>query len=370
MADFIGLIINPIAGMGGKVALKGTDGPGILAEAMRRGAAPEANQRAVRTLKRIKSLMPNITVLTCSRAMGQEACTEAGISYKVVYSVGSETSAEDTKSAALKLKDCGVSLILFAGGDGTARNLYDAVGTKVPALGIPAGVKIQSGVFAVDPDMAGLTAVDFLRGRSLHLVEKEVIDLDENAYRNGHIHSSLYGYLKVPDQPKYVQSAKISGESSSWTVDWRAAKHIIDHMEQDVCYAIGAGTTAKTISQALGVSYELLGVDVVSNKRLIAQDVTESQLWEYVCSGNLQIVVSPIGGQGFLFGRGNHQFSPRILSRVGRENIFIIASMKKIMSIKDHCLRVDCGDPQVDQQLRGYYKVICGDGRYVAVSCI
>lgn len=369
MGNIIGLIINPIAGMGGEVALKGTDGLGILAEAIRRGAKPQAASKAVRALKRAKSISPPFTVLTCSGEMGEDACKDAGVSYQVVYQSENKSSPADTKCAANLLKRKGAAIILFVGGDGTARDMYDAVGCSVPVLGIPAGVKIQSSVFAITPDAAGVLVADLLSGRNLTFCEKEVVDLDEDSYREKHLSSSLYGYLSVPDHPKCMQQAKESSKAKTWALVKGAANYVIDKMEPDVYYAIGSGSSAKKVNEFLNLPYELLGIDVICNRRLLASDVTENQLWEYVQSGKMKIVVSPIGKQGFILGRGNHQFSPRVLSAIGKENIIVISSMEKIMSIPDRSLRVDCGDPSVDKNLQGYYCVLYDYARSTPLPC-
>ena len=366
----LGLIINPIAGMGGRVALKGTDGSAVLAEARQRGAVPEAGLKAEKALRMLLPHRDSLCVYTASGAMGQALCEKLGLPCRTVYAApGPETSAADTAAAARALKDLPADLILFAGGDGTARDVCGAVGDAVPVLGIPAGVKIQSAVFAFTPEDAGAVAAVLASGTPMTDSLREVVDLDEDEYRQGRVGARLYGVMRIPDCPDRLQSMKQSGFATEEGQLEAIASFLDEHMEPGVYYAVGSGSSAKCISRRLGLPYELLGVDVIRDRQLIARDVTEAQLWEYARTGQLRLLVSPIGGQGFLFGRGNHQFSPRVLKAVGKDGITVLSPESKLLSIPGHTLRIDCGDEETNQMLRGYYKILCGYGYYAAFSC-
>ena len=368
MADrkaVIGLVINPIAGMGGKVALKGTDGKETLDKARERGARPESLKKTERALEKLRPYSGQLQLLTVSGTMGAALCEKMGFSYTIVYESREETTEHDTVAAAEIMTEKGVDLLLFAGGDGTARNICQAVGERVPVLGIPAGVKIQSAVFGLTPEAAGAMAAMVAQGLPVSMSEREVVDLNEDEYRKGRVSSKLYGSLRVPYEPSYVQNMKQSGFSSENDQMGGIAAYLEEKMEDDIFYAIGSGSTAKCISRRLGIDYELLGVDLVRNKKLVKKDMTEEELWE-IASG---IIVSPIGGQGFIFGRGNHQFSARILKVVGKENIQVIAPESKLISIPGHTLHVDCGDEYVEKSLNGYYNVLCGYGYFHSFRC-
>ncbi|HWP51492.1 MAG TPA: ATP-NAD kinase family protein [Clostridia bacterium] len=370
LLETFGLIVNPIAGMGGKVALKGTDGAAVLSAARIRGALPESGTKAERAMKILTPFRKKIVILTASGEMGENLCLKLGLPYRVVYHTkGETTGAADTVAAAREMLSADMRLLLFAGGDGTARNICEAVGEHVSVLGIPTGVKIQSAVFALTPEAAGSVAATLARGVPMSTSRREVVDLDENAYRSGHVAAVLYGTMLVPDQPEQLQSMKQSGFSTETNQMAAIAGYLADHMVPNITYAIGSGSSAKCISQRLGLPYELLGVDVIRDGKLLAKDVTEEQLWQYAKDGNLCIIVSPIGGQGFLFGRGNHQFSARVLRTVGKTGIIVISSESKILSIPNHTLRVDCGDSIVNEALHGYYNVLCGYGCFLSLYC-
>lgn len=366
----IGLVINPIAGIGGKVALKGSDDIAIVYEALARGAVPEANIKAERAIKSLLPYKENVVIYTVSGDMGECLCQKLKFKYKVIYKPPFDTTSRaDTINAAKAIVAASVDLLLFAGGDGTARDICEAVGDNALVLGIPAGVKIQSAVFAFDPEDAGIIIANFVQGIPSTSSLREVVDLDENAYRAGHISSKLYGVMRVMGQFERLQSMKQSGFVTSNDQMNGIASYLKDHMRRDFFYAIGSGSSAKCISRRLNIGYELLGIDIIHNYKLVAKDVTEQQLWQYVQRGALKIIVSPIGGQGFIFGRGNHQFSARILHAVGKSNIQVISSEAKLLTIKDHALHVDCGDIDVDEQLRGYYKILCDYGYFVQFIC-
>jgi predicted polyphosphate/ATP-dependent NAD kinase len=357
----LGVIVNPIAGMGGRVGLKGSDGIEILKKAREMGAEPESPRRALEALKIIAKLKNEIEVLAYPDEMGADECRQAGLEPEVIGSIKSgETSPEDTMEAARDMAKKGVDLILFAGGDGTARNIYTAIGPEIPVLGIPAGVKIHSAVYAINPRSAGEVASLYLQGQVVNIREAEVMDIDEEAFREGRVNARLYGYLKVPVERR-VQSVKSGGRSEQAEVEGMAAE-VVANMEKDTLYIIGPGTTTRAIMERLELPNTLLGVDVVLNRELIANDVGEKQLFNLLNQhgGNARIVVTAIGGQGHVFGRGNQQVSPRVIRLVGKNNIIVVASRDKLVALQPHPLLVDTGDPDLDQELSGYVRVVTG----------
>jgi len=357
----LGVIVNPIAGMGGKVGLKGSDGLEILKKAKEMGASPDSPRRTVEALKIIAPLKNDIQVITYPAEMGEAECREAGFEPIVIGSIKSgETRPDDTMQAAKEMAERGVDLILFAGGDGTARNIYTAVGTSIPVLGIPAGVKIHSAVYAINPRSAGEVASLFLKSQVVNIREAEVMDIDEDAFREGRVNARLYGYLKVPVERR-MQSVKSGARSEKAEVEGIAAE-IVAGMQPDVLYIIGPGTTTRSIMERLKLPNTLLGVDVVLNRELLASDAGEKELKKLVeeFPGEARIVVTAIGGQGHVFGRGNQQISPAVIRKVGKNNIIIIASRDKLVSLQPHPLLVDTGDAELDQELSGYVRVITG----------
>jgi predicted polyphosphate/ATP-dependent NAD kinase len=363
----LGVIVNPIAGMGGRVGLKGSDGAEILRRARQLGARPESPRRAIEGLEVVSRVRDGIEVLTYPAEMGEDECREAGLDTKVIGSIQSgETTPGDTGRAAAEMLAAGASLILFAGGDGTARNVCDAIGEGVPVVGLPAGVKIHSAVYAVTPRSAGEVAVRFLEGRLTETRAAEVMDIDEDAFREGVVAARLYGYLRVPEERRLLQSVKSGGIPAEKQTLRGIAEDLIAEMEgDDACYIIGPGTTTRFLMECLGLENTLLGVDVIRSGKLVANDVTEARLLEIVGENRARIVVTVIGGQGHVFGRGNQQLSPRVIRRVGRENIIVVATKQKLLSLSDRLLLVDTGDEELNQELSGYMKVTTGYRDYL-----
>ncbi|MEW5980502.1 MAG: ATP-NAD kinase family protein [Acidobacteriota bacterium] len=363
----LGVIINPVAGIGGRVGLKGSDGIEVVRKAWELGGRPESPRRAVEALKVVSSIKDRIEVVAYAGEMGEDECREAGFLPSVVGSIRrGETTGRDTETAARLMVSQGVDLLFFAGGDGTARNIYNAVLDQVVALGIPTGVKIHSGVYAVTPRSAGEAVVLFLEGRLRNLREAEVMDIDEAAFREGVLAARLYGYLRVPDEDRYVQSVKAGGAQTEKETLRGIAAEVIDSMDDPDCYFIvGPGTTARAIMDALGLPKTLLGVDVVRNKELVANDVREDQLLALINGQHARIVVTPIGGQGHVFGRGNQQLSSRVIRAVGKENIIVIATKEKLVSLAGRPLLVDTGDEGLNLALTGYLRVTTGYRDYV-----
>ncbi|MGD2200143.1 MAG: ATP-NAD kinase family protein [Candidatus Bathyarchaeota archaeon] len=360
----LGLIVNPVAGMGGRVGLKGTDGLETLEKAKELGADPVSPSRAVEALKRLARLRGEIEIITYPREMGEYEAVEAGFEATVIGEIPpGRTTAEDTRRAAREMRELGVDLILFAGGDGTARDIYEAVDGEVPALGIPAGVKIQSGVFGINPARAGDLAARYLGGEGSTLRELEVMDIDEEAYRDNRLSARLYGYLRVPYQEALVQGSKEASHGSREIALEAIASEVVEGMEEGVLYIIGPGTTTRPIAGMLGLDKTLLGVDAVLDGRMVARDANEEELLGLLDGREARIVVTVIGGQGFVFGRGNQQISPRVIRKVGAGNVIIVATSEKLAGLKGRTLLVDTGDPEVDELVTGYHKVVTGYAR-------
>jgi len=348
------------------VGLKGTDGLSILMKAMELGATPISPERSIETLQRLVNTRDSFDLITYPAEMGEAEAMAVGFAPRVIGSIlKGKTSSEDTKKAARDLLGLSVDLILFAGGDGTARDICDVVGLRVPVIGIPAGVKIHSSVFGVNPRSASDLAASFLRGDPMQLCAMEVMDIDETAFREGRVSSKLYGYMNVPFNRMLVQSAKGPSPATEDSSLLDIAAEIVDNMKPDSLYIVGPGTTTKPIMDKLGLEKTLLGVDVVLNRKLAASDANEAKLLELLDGRDAKIIVTVIGGQGFVFGRGNQQISPKIIRRVGKENIVIVATLNKLSSLKGADLLVDTGDPELDAELSGYTRVVTGYGRSV-----
>jgi predicted polyphosphate/ATP-dependent NAD kinase len=357
----LGLIVNPIAGMGGRVGLKGTDGKEILAEAIRKGATEAAPSLALLALREILPLGGSLTVLCPSGDMGQNQCIALGLDHEVVHECSpGATQAEDTIEAARRMEQAGVDLLLFAGGDGTARDVFTGIETRVPALGIPAGVKIHSPVYANSPKKAGQLALEYFLDSKPSLQLEEVVDLDEEALRNGEIRTSLFGYLNVPYKQTYLQNKKAPTPLSDKDAQGAIALDVTDHMEAGITYIIGPGTTTEAVLSALGIQGTLVGIDVIKNRRLIARDCNEIELLALVEPGRTKLILTPTGGQGYLLGRGNQQISPSVLKSIGKENMMILATDSKLIQQQGRPLLIFTGDRATDQMLSGYYKVKTG----------
>ena len=354
----LGFIVNPIAGMGGKVGLKGSDGPSILQKAIELGATPTSPNRSIEALQRILRIRDTLELVTYPAEMGEDEARAAGFNPRVIGSITKgKTNSDDTKSAAREMLGLKVDLILFAGGDGTARDLCDAVDLRVPVIGIPAGVKIHSAVFAVNPRSAGDLAANFLLRQPMQLRDMEVMDIDEAAFRENRVSAKLYGYMKVPFDRALVQSAKGSSPTTEDSSLIDIATDIVENMQQDCLYILGPGTTTKPIMDKLGLKKTLLGVDAVLNRKLAASDANETKLLELLGGRKAKIIVTVIGGQGFIFGRGNQQISPQVIRHVGKENIIIVATPNKLASLKGAPLLVDTGEPELDAELSGYTRI-------------
>lgn len=358
----VGLVINPVAGIGGPVALKGSDGAETLAEARARGGESKAPERVETCLRHVpEDLRGRMDILTVAGEMGAEVCKRIGLECEIVLSpAGIATSAEDTRRAVTAFESRGVDLILFAGGDGTARDICDVISPDQPVLGIPAGVKMHSGVFANSPTAAARVLEQMITGKLVTVMRGEVRDIDEDAFREGVVRAEYYGEMWVPEELRYVQAVKSGGREVEALAVQEIAADIVENLQPGVCYFIGSGSTTAAINEALGLENTLLGVDVIRDGRLLLADAREAQLYELATAGPCHIVVTPIGGQGHIFGRGNQQLGARVIRAVGIDNITVIATKSKLEALQGHPLMLDTGDDELDEMLSGRLRVVTG----------
>jgi len=357
----VGLIVNPVAGLGGRVGLKGSDGAEIQQRARALGARPQAMERAILALQRLRAV-PSLEIVAAPGEMGEDAAKACDLPATVVGAIEpGRTTPADTRAAAQSMQAMAVDLLLFAGGDGTARDIYQAIGQQLPALGIPAGVKIHSAAYATNPVSAGDLAALYLQGRTSSLREAEVMDIDEEAVRQGVLAARLYGYLLVPFRTNLVQHLKVAstGEEVALAAIGQELAELL-RQEQDCLAILGPGTTTRAIAEEMGLPKTLIGVDVLLDGRLLAADANEAELLQLIAGRRAKIVVTPIGGQGYLFGRGNQQISPAVIRQVGRQNVIVISTPDKLQALGTQTLLVDTGDPEVDEMLSGYMTIVTG----------
>ncbi len=367
----VGLVINPIAGMGGSVGLKGTDGAGVLQEAIARGASPIAADRAARTLRILRPAAGSpggIRFIAGPGDLGE--CLLAGLGIHA-EATGDRArisgNRQDTIDAARVMERNGARLILFAGGDGTARDILAAIGDRVPVAGIPCGVKMYSGVFATSPEAAGHLARDVVRrlaagAASRHVFHAEVMDIDEDAYRSGHLAARLHGYARCPRIANRLQGPK-TRNSSGHDVVLAAAAEIAAEMAPGQVHVVGPGRSAGAVLDALGLKGTLLGTDVVQDRRMVGSDLNSDDIDRLAGGNPARIILGVIGGQGFVLGRGNQQIGPSLIRRAGRDNLVIISSEDKLARLAGGELYVDSGDPGLDRELEGFVGVRTGAGR-------
>lgn len=359
----LGVIVNPFAGIGGALALKGSDGKAIREKALAMGAKQQANEKMANALNVITAINDQVQIKTAGGEMGQSVCQTLGFECDVIYQPSAaQTEPEDTIAAARALVDDGIDLLLFAGGDGTARNICDSVGSEVSVLGVPAGCKIHSGVYSVTPSAAGEVVAMMIRGELVSEMDAEVRDIDEEAFRDGKVIARHFGEMRVPNELTYVQAVKMGGREDEALVLDDIAAYVTELMEDepDTTFVMGSGSTVGCVMEALGLENTLLGVDVVRQGELIARDVTAEKLLSLAASGAVKIVLTVIGGQGHILGRGNQQLSAELIRRVGKDNLMVVATKQKLQSLEGRPLRLDSGDPSLDKALAGPTTVITG----------
>jgi predicted polyphosphate/ATP-dependent NAD kinase len=352
----IGLVVNPFAGMGGRVGLKGTDGLADRARAL--GAEPLAPARATEALAPLAG--HGLRFVTAAGEMGAATLAAAGIAdCDCVYEPASPSTAADTRAACRAFLEAGVDLVLFCGGDGTARDVADAVGTAVPVLGIPAGVKMYSSVFAFDP---GSVSRVLLAEGPVRLADAEVIDVDEEAYRANEFRTVLHAVVRIPSAPALVQAAKqVFEEADEDRARAAIGRFIADAMRPGVLYILGPGTTTGAVGERLGVTGILLGFDAILDGRLVGADLAEKDLLALLADGReARLVLSVIGAQGFVLGRGTQVCTPAVIRRIGPERLIVLGTPGKLA--RTPRLHVDTGDPELDRAFGPHLRVVTGYG--------
>ncbi|HUT00445.1 MAG TPA: ATP-NAD kinase family protein [Candidatus Thermoplasmatota archaeon] len=366
MSVKIGFLVNPIAGMGGRVGLKGTDD--VFDKAVKLGAQPAARQKAEDMLAEFTALSSNshdIIWVTCGGDMGSNELIAAGLkNTKILYSPSrNTTSADDTKNACKKFLESHIDLLVFCGGDGTARDIFTIVDKKIPLLGIPAGVKMHSGVFGITTKATAKMLYEFINKR-LTIGDAEIMDLDEELYRKGEWKVRLFGVVKGIIEPTYIQVGKTCFESvSDDEVKDELTEHVKDEMDkhQYSLFLFCAGGTIDYIAKKLNIEHTLLGIDAVYQKQIVGKDVNEEQILQLLKKySKVKILLSPIGAQGFILGRGNLQLSPMVIDKIGIDNIIVVSTPSKL--IHTPILRVDTGDKKLDHLFarQGYLMVVIG----------
>jgi len=356
----VGLVINPIAGIGGKLGLKGTDGYTLEQLKIHYGAEPVSQIRATQALKPLQDIREEFQVITYGGGMGATVADELFSDTLCVGMPSEETTAEDTIEAIKRITEENVDIIIFVGGDGTARNVFEAIGTDQVCIGVPSGVKMHSAVHGLTPSKAGELARDYLQDGNMRLDEAEVMDIDEVQYRDGKVFAKLFGYLKIPVDRKKTQSKKSGSNESERYFQDAIACHLIENiMKDDTYYIVGPGTTTAQIQRRLEQPFTLLGVDIVHKGETVAEDLNEEALLRWMEGRKMQLIITPTGGQGFLLGRGNQQISSNVIRQLGKENIIIVATKNKLLSFGPSPMYIDL-DQDCNDLLRGYHKIIAG----------
>ena len=360
----LGLVVNPVAGLGGAAGLKGSDAVDA-SEALARGGQPRGEKRCVRLLDALGATLDDVSWTTWGGPMGERCLRESGgksgaMHVSVIGTPADVTSAKDTIAAAKALHDARVDLLVFVGGDGTARDVHDAVGDRLPALGVPAGVKMHSGVFATTPETAAEVLRRLVTGGLVRVSHAEVRDIDEQALQHGRVNARFYGELTVPEVGGFLQHTKEGGRENEALAVQEIVAEIVERLEGCTrAVALGPGGTVAAVKSALSIPATLLGVDVWRPKADPLLDVDAATL-ESLGEALGTLILSFTRRQGFLLGRGNQQISPMVLRGLARENIWVIGTRSKLLTLRGRPLLVDTDDPTLDREFSGLTEIIAG----------
>ncbi len=367
----LGLLVNPDAGLGGRLGLKGSDGQAELARSM--GAEDRSGPRLTTMLEHFSELhragFDDIEWLTSEGRMGTDWLPKGAKigSVNTVHSSSGATSASDTAETVTALLEVGIDLLVYAGGDGTTRDIVTALESaeqpRTPVIGVPTGVKMHSGCFAASPKAAAEVLSAWLND-DLLLANTEVLDLDEERYRKGEWVVQLYAEVMTPASPRWMQGSKQRIEA---TGEEDTTEGLADHIGEllvsdDRLIIWGSGGTLRTIAEINGFEPTNLGIDATRGTDQVGTDLDEAGLLELLSShqGPVTLLLSPMGGQGFLIGRGNLQLSPEVLCAVGIDNVLGVVTPAKLLTVRR--LRIETGDVNLDAEFaaKRYMKVLQG----------
>jgi len=364
----IGLLINPWAGIGGQVALKGSDGQAIVKEALERGAQKIAHLKVEKCLTILNKQPCNNIHWFCPKGeMGSDQLDTIQATYTLInYVPNHPSTAQDTINIATEFLSLNLDLILFAGGDGTARDLYSIIQDKTPVLGIPAGVKIHSSVYALTPEDAARCIIEISQDSMLQIAKQEVRDINETLFRQGKVQAKFYGEMLTPQKPEYIQAVKMGGVESDELLNEDIAHFLMEEMDQDTLYFIGSGKTLDCLMQNFKLPNTLLGVDAIYNQTLIQSDLTAEQILDLSKQYKYKIIISVIGGQGHIFGRGNHQFNADFLQQLQPEQLTVVSNKRKLNELNQKPIIIDSLDNTFVEKLNGRITVLTGYDQWVS----
>lgn len=358
----IGFLINPIAGLGGKKAWKGTDFLNEAWEFFEHGET-YAFERVKQALDSIDTTLP-IKLYHCNDPMGNSIISKYDFEKELVYSPSQErTTANDTQEACKIFQELNVDIILFVGGDGTARDVASIIGEKIAVLGIPSGVKMFSGCFLYRPNDLG-KILDAMIHEETFLAPEDVMDVNEDLFRENKVQSSLYGQLMVPQKPGLIQGGKVSSSGGYIDDFYPITEELVNEYGLlNGTVILGTGSTVYHIMKAIDIEKTLLGVDVLIDGNISHKDVTEEILYELTRNKDVKILLTPIGGQGFLLGRGNQQISSRVLNEVSSFEFIVVSSEQKLTTINQ--LEIDLENPVKFSSIKnGFIRVLIGYHQY------
>ena len=365
----LGLLVNPDAGLGGRLGLKGSDGQAEIARKM--GAQDRSGPRMRLMLEHFRNITrgENLEIdwFVSEGRMGTHWMPQDLSPIFTIHSSSDVTHADDTNQAVKCMIESEVDLILYAGGDGTTRDVVSALSKygkpNLPIIGVPTGVKMHSGCFASSPKAAAEVLSAWLN-QDLLLSSTEVLDLDEELYRQGKWVVRLYAEAITPASPRWMQGSKMRVEASG---EEEVIEGLSDHirdtlLDEDMMIIWGSGGTLREIGSNLGFELNTLGIDISKGNSVVASDLNEQEIIHYLQThtGEVTLLLSPMGGQGFLIGRGNLQLSPEVLRIVGADRVLGIVTPAKMLTLRT--LRVETGDPEMDEEFsrKKYLKVLQG----------
>lgn len=343
----IGFMINPRAGEGLFYRTNGSD---------RLSTNSDQNYSISRAMRFLDNLNRYYVFLTASGNMGEDALLTSGFdNVEVIYKHGEVTDRQDTINFVREAeKRC--DIILFAGGDGTAGDIL-SVNPQIPILGIPAGMKMYSSVFAKDPEEAAELLDQFDSGKAV-VVDSLIEDADEDKMMEGKLLIKRIGTVRSISSETHYHDPKIV--SYEWTED-SITEYVKDTMDSSY-YLMGTGTTCKRIMENMGMNTSMFSVDLIKDKKLIKSNYFPEDLDKFVKDdAELKIIVSHYAGSGFFLGRGNRQIDAMAIRRAGKKNIIIISSETKLSTTKGLRFDVDGISPDFFGK---YVKVIVGYERF------